>query len=450
MAQSKSKITFLCSDCGNDFPKWHGKCPSCGEWGTVKEFTVSTNGKRSRREPRKTVPLQDVLYGDELERATTGIPEVDRVLGGGILPGSVILLGGNPGIGKSTLALQAVAGLKQNVLYVSAEESEDQIALRARRLAIDSDKLTLTGENCWEGIEEQLSVVKPAYLIIDSIQTIYSDGNDSLPGAVGQIRECGQKILERCKSSKLSAVVIGHVTKDGIIAGPRMLEHMVDTVLYLEGDGRHDYRLLRAVKNRFGSTSEVGVFEMTEKGLVEVENPSELFLAERNADVAGSAVVPSMEGSRPILVEVQALTSNANFGTPQRNVTGFDIRRLAMLLAVLEKRLGFPVSTKDVFVNFVGGLRIDEPAADLAVISAIASSLNDSPLPADTVLVGEVGLGGELRGASHLERRMEEAKQLGFKSIIAPVTSVKKLKGKSKGIKLQGVKSVREAFDLLL
>jgi len=416
----------------------------------VKEFTVSTNGKRSRREPRKTVPLQDVLYGDELERATTGIPEVDRVLGGGILPGSVILLGGNPGIGKSTLALQAVAGLKQNVLYVSAEESEDQIALRARRLAIDSDKLTLTGENCWEGIEEQLSVVKPAYLIIDSIQTIYSDGNDSLPGAVGQIRECGQKILERCKSSKLSAVVIGHVTKDGIIAGPRMLEHMVDTVLYLEGDGRHDYRLLRAVKNRFGSTSEVGVFEMTEKGLVEVANPSELFLAERNADVAGSAVVPSMEGSRPILVEVQALTSNANFGTPQRNVTGFDIRRLAMLLAVLEKRLGFPVSTKDVFVNFVGGLRIDEPAADLAVISAIASSLNDSPLPADTVLVGEVGLGGELRGASHLERRMEEAKQLGFKSIIAPVTSVKKLKGKSKGIKLQGVKSVREAFDLLL
>ena len=416
----------------------------------MKEFTVSTNGKRSRREPRKTVPLQDVLYGDELERATTGIPEVDRVLGGGILPGSVILLGGNPGIGKSTLALQAVAGLKQNVLYVSAEESEDQIALRARRLAIDSDKLTLTGENCWEGIEEQLSVVKPAYLIIDSIQTIYSDGNDSLPGAVGQIRECGQKILERCKSSKLSAVEIGHVTKDGIIAGPRMLEHMVDTVLYLEGDGRHDYRLLRAVKNRFGSTSEVGVFEMTEKGLVEVANPSELFLAERNADVAGSAVVPSMEGSRPILVEVQALTSNANFGTPQRNVTGFDIRRLAMLLAVLEKRLGFPVSTKDVFVNFVGGLRIDEPAADLAVISAIASSLNDSPLPADTVLVGEVGLGGELRGASHLERRMEEAKQLGFKSIIAPVTSVKKLKGKSKGIKLQGVKSVREAFDLLL
>ena len=416
----------------------------------MKEFTVSTNGKRSRREPRKTVPLQDVLYGDELERATTGIPEVDRVLGGGILPGSVILLGGNPGIGKSTLALQAVAGLKQNVLYVSAEESEDQIALRARRLAIDSDKLTLTGENCWEGIEEQLSVVKPAYLIIDSIQTIYSDGNDSLPGAVGQIRECGQKILERCKSSKLSAVVIGHVTKDGIIAGPRMLEHMVDTVLYLEGDGRHDYRLLRAVKNRFGSTSEVGVFEMTEKGLVEVANPSELFLAERNADVAGSAVVPSMEGSRPILVEVQALTSNANFGTPQRNVTGFDIRRLAMLLAVLEKRLGFPVSTKDVFVNFVGGLRIDEPAADLAVISAIASSLNDSPLPADTVLVGEVGLGGELRGASNLEPRMEEAKQLGFKSIIAPVTSVKKLKGKSKGIKLQGVKSVREAFDLLL
>ena len=449
MAQSKSKLTFLCSECGNDFPKWHGRCPACGEWGTVKEFTVPTNGKRSRREPRKTVPLQDLLYGDEMERASTDIPEVDRVLGGGLLPGSVILLGGNPGIGKSTLALQAVAGLEQNVLYVSAEESEDQIALRARRLGIDSDKLTLTGENRWEGIVEQLSLVKPAYLIIDSIQTIYSEGSESLPGAVGQIRECGQKILEQCKSSKMSTIVIGHVTKDGIIAGPRMLEHMVDTVLYLEGDRRHDFRLLRAVKNRFGSTSEVGVFEMTEKGLIVVENPSELFLAERQTNIAGSAVIPSMEGSRPILVEVQALTSNANFGTPQRNVTGFDIRRLAMLLAVLEKRLGFPVSTKDVFVNFVGGLRVDEPAADLAVISAIASSLNDSPLPSDTVLVGEVGLGGELRGASHIDKRMKEAKQLGFKSIIAPAASAKKVKVKSKGIKMHGVKSVREAFDFL-
>jgi len=449
MAQSKSKITFLCSECGNDFPKWHGKCPACGEWGSVKEFTVPAKGKRSHAEPRQTVQLQDILYGNEMDRVTTGIPEVDRVLGGGLLPGSVVLLGGNPGIGKSTLALQAVAGLEQNVLYVSAEESEDQIALRARRLEINSDKLTLTGENRWEGIVDQLSVVKPLYVIIDSIQTIYSEASDSLPGAVGQIRECGQKILERCKSSKISAIVIGHVTKDGIIAGPRMLEHMVDTVLYLEGDHRHDYRILRAVKNRFGPTSEVGVFEMTEKGLVEVENPSEMFLAERQADVAGSAVVPSMEGSRPILVEVQALTSNANFGTPQRNVTGFDIRRLAMLLAVLEKRLGFPVSTKDVFVNFVGGLRVDEPAADLAVISAIASSLNDSPLPADTVLVGEVGLGGELRGATHLERRMDESKQLGFKTIIAPATSVKKVKEKSKGMKMHGVKSVREAFDLL-
>lgn len=449
MAQSKSKITFLCSECGNDFPKWHGKCPACGEWGSVKEFTVPSKGKRSHAEPRKTISLQDILYGNEIKRATTGIPEVDRVLGGGLLPGSVVLLGGNPGIGKSTLALQAVAELEQDVLYVSAEESEDQIALRARRLKINSDKLALTGENRWEGIVDQLSAVKPQYLIIDSIQTIFSDGSDSLPGSVGQIRECGQKILERCKSSKISAIVIGHVTKDGVIAGPRMLEHMVDTVLYLEGDHRHDYRLLRAVKNRFGPTSEVGVFEMTEKGLVEVANPSELFLSERQSDVAGSAVMPSMEGSRPILVEVQALTSNANFGTPQRNVTGFDMRRLAMLLAVLEKRLGFPVSTKDVFVNFVGGLRVDEPAADLAVISAIASSLNDSPLPADTVLVGEVGLGGELRGASHLERRMDEAKQLGFKTVIAPATSVKKVKENSKGIKLKGVNSVREAFDLL-
>ncbi|MFQ6607689.1 MAG: DNA repair protein RadA [Fidelibacterota bacterium] len=449
MAQSRSKITFLCSECGNDFPKWHGKCPACGEWGTVKEYSIPTNSKRSHIVTRRSIPLQEVLYGEKMERTSTRLREVDRVLGGGLLPGSVVLLGGNPGIGKSTLALQLVAGLRQHVLYVSAEESEDQIALRARRLQIDEDTLTLTGENRWEGIEEQLALVKPLYFIIDSIQTIYSETSSSLPGSVGQIRECGQKILEYCKKSKVSSIVVGHVTKDGIIAGPRMLEHIVDTVLYLEGDRQHDYRILRSVKNRFGPTSEVGVFEMTEKGLVEVDNPSKLFLAERQSDVAGSAIVSFMEGSRPILVEVQALTSNANFGTPQRNVTGFSIRRLAMLLAVLEKRLGFPVSTKDVFVNFVGGLRVDEPAADLAVIAAIASSLGNNSLPVDAVLVGEVGLGGELRGVSQLERRIEEAKQLGFKTIVAPITSVKKIKGKSTDVRLKGVKTVREAFDFL-
>lgn len=450
MVKSTNITVYLCSECGSDYPKWHGKCPTCNEWGTLKEFSISKKDRQKRDvETRPTIPLVDILYHGEIKRNPTGISEIDRVLGGGFLPGSVVLLGGNPGIGKSTLALQMVAKLKDPVLYVSAEENEEQIALRSKRLGINSNNLNLTSENRWEGIMEHLSLLNLKYLVIDSIQTIYTDHGESLPGSIGQVRECGQKILEICKQRRLTGIIIGHVTKEGMIAGPKMLEHMVDTVLYLEGDTRHDYRILRAVKNRFGSTNEIGVFEMTTRGLQEVKNPSELFLAERHPDIAGSVVVPTMEGSRPILIEVQALVSNATFGNPQRNVTGFAPRRLSMLLAVLEKRLGLLMSTKDVFVNFVGGMSVNEPAVDLAVISAIASSQRDKPLPSRMVLAGEVGLGGELRAVSHIEKRVQEAKRLGFKEFIGPASNVNKMRRKVSGITLIGVESVESVFKRL-
>jgi DNA repair protein RadA/Sms len=375
--------------------------------------------------------------------------EVDRVLGGGILPGSMILLGGNPGIGKSTLALQMVPGIGQATLYVSAEESEDQVAMRARRLKIDSPTLHLSGENSLAAIRDQISLVKPSLVIIDSIQTVFSDEIDALPGSVSQIRETGQQLLQLSKQRDIAVLVIGHVTKEGVIAGPKMLEHMVDTVLYLEGEDRYDHRILRATKNRFGPTNEVGIFRMEPEGLQEIKNPSEMFLAERVETAAGTAIFPSLEGTRPILVEVQALVSNANFGTPQRNVNGIDYRRLAMLLAVLEKRLGLPMGTRDVFVNLVGGLRINDPAVDLAVICALVSSTRDKPLPPEVVLVGEVGLAGEVRSVGRLRERVQEAQALGFKRIVAPKLNIDKIKPKPRGLTLTPVKTVREAIQIL-
>ena len=447
MAKASIKTVFLCSECGNDFSKWHGKCPACNEWGTLKEYTPPAGGQREkgRANTPPLLSLEDILTNGDSERATTGISELDRVLGGGFLRGAVVLLGGNPGIGKSTLALQAAAAVRSTTLYVSAEESQEQIALRAKRLGASGKKVSITSENRWEGIEEQISLLKPEYFVIDSIQTIFTERGEALPGAISQVRECGQKILDVCKSRGATAIIIGHVTKEGVIAGPRMLEHMVDTVLYLEGDTRHDYRLLRAEKNRFGSTNEVGVFEMTGEGMREVENPSEMFLAERQSDAAGSAVFPSMEGTRPILVEIQALASNASFGTPQRNVTGFDLRRLSMLLAVLEKRLGVIVGTSDVFVNVVGGMRIDEPAADLAVIVAVASSKKDQAVPSDTVLMGEIGLAGELRSISGMDGRLKEAKRLGFKQAVVPHKGAKKVQG----LHLTTCRTVSEAFKAI-
>ena len=450
MAKSKVRIVFLCSSCGDEFAKWHGQCPSCSEWGTLSEYKVNTKSRaRSNGRPRATTKLIDLLEKGEIKRNKTGIPEVDRVLGGGFLPGSMILLGGSPGVGKSTLALQIIPGLESNVLYVSAEESEDQLALRAKRLGIDSNMIQLSSENNAQVILDQVAHIKPQLLILDSIQNIYSENIDSIPGSPSQIRECGQLFLTLAKQNGVSVIVIGHVTKEGIIAGPKMLEHIVDTVLYLEGDARLDHRVLRSVKNRFGTTNEVGIFQMNERGLEEVSNPSELFLAERATEVPGSAVFPALEGTRPILVEVQALVSNANFGTPQRNANGIDYKRLAMLLAVLEKRLGMVMGTKDVFVNLVGGLRISDPTADLAVIAALGSSAKDSIIPQNTVLVGEVGLAGEVRSVAKLDKRVAETEALGFKRIIVPKSSLKRFKRSSTKIKVLGVSSVREVFGYL-
>jgi len=451
MAKSKVRIVFLCSSCGDEFAKWHGQCPSCSEWGTLSEYKVNTKSSRVRSNgrPRTTTKLVDLLEKGKINRNKTGIPEVDRVLGGGILPGSMILLGGSPGVGKSTLALQIISGLSGNVLYVSAEESEDQLALRAKRLGIDSNLIHLSTENNAQAILDQVALLKPKLLILDSIQTIYSDNIDSIPGSPSQIRECGQQFLTMSKQNGVSVIVIGHVTKEGIIAGPKMLEHMVDTVLYLEGDPRFDHRVLRSEKNRFGTTNEIGIFQMSKQGLEEVSNPSELFLAERAKEVPGSAVFPALEGTRPILVEVQALVSNANFGTPQRNANGIDYKRLSMLLAVLEKRLGMVMGTKDVFVNLVGGLRISDPAADLAVIAALASSAKDSVIPQNTVLVGEVGLSGEVRSAAKLDKRVAETEALGFKRIIVPKSNLKRFKKSNTKIKVIGVSSVKEVFSYL-
>ena len=450
MAKSKVRIVFLCSSCGDEFAKWHGQCPSCNEWGTLSEYKVNTKSRtRSNGRPRSTTKMVDLLKKGKINRNNTGIPEVDRVLGGGILPGSMILLGGSPGVGKSTLALQIIPGLNSKVLYVSAEESEDQLALRAKRLGIDSNFIHLSTENNAQVILDQVSLLKPKLLILDSIQTIYSDNIDSIPGSPGQIRECGQQFLTMSKQNGVSVIVIGHVTKEGIIAGPKMLEHMVDTVLYLEGDPRFDHRVLRSEKNRFGTTNEVGIFQMSKQGLEEVSNPSELFLAERTKEVPGSAVFPALEGTRPILVEVQALVSNANFGTPQRNANGIDYKRLSMFLAVLEKRLGMVMGTKDVFVNLVGGLRISDPSADLAVITALASSAKDIIIPQDTVLVGEVGLVGEVRSVAKLDKRVAETEALGFKQIIVPQSNLKRFKKSNTKIKVLGVSSVKEVFSNL-
>jgi DNA repair protein RadA/Sms len=450
MARNKSRTVYLCSSCGQDFPKWNGQCPSCKEWGTLSEYKVSKNQKTSLNGKKKDAQsLEDILHKKEEYRTSVGIKEVDRVLGGGVLSGSMILLGGSPGIGKSTLALQILSPFDQNVLYASAEESEEQIALRAKRLEVLASNIHLCSENRIDEILNHVTLLKPKLLIIDSIQTIFSENIDSLPGSVSQIRECGQKLLQLAKDEKITILVIGHVTKEGIIAGPKMLEHMVDTVLYLEGDERHDHRILRSVKNRFGTTNEVGIFQMTTNGLDEVKNPSELFLAERRIDITGSTIFPSLEGTRPILVEIQSLVSVANFNAPQRNVNGFDFKRLSMLLAVLEKRMGYKMGMKDVFVNLVGGLKINDPAADLSVISALASSEKDQLINDSVILIGEVGLGGEIRSVTKLEDRLKESIALGFTEVVAPKASIDRLKEKPKGIKLHPVSHVVEAFRII-
>jgi len=448
MANKKNKVNFLCSACGDDFPKWNGQCPSCKEWGTLSEFKVLGNKKNSKTEYRDYRPLNDILEAEPGERLTTGIAEADRVLGGGLLPGSLLLLGGSPGVGKSTLALHICSGINQSVLYVSAEESEEQVAIRAKRINAQPNNLHLSSENDLNGILTHIDRISPTLVVIDSIQTILNSDLDSLPGSPSQIRDCGQKFLEISKQNNVIIIIVGHVTKEGTIAGPKMLEHMVDTVLYLEGDDRYEHRILRSAKNRFGATNEVGIFHMNEDGLNEVTNPSEMFLSERSKNIPGTCIYPSLEGTRPILIEVQALVSTANFGTPQRNVNGFDFRRLAMLLAVLEKRMELIMGMKDVFINLVGGLKVDDPAADLSILCAISSSFMDKPIDENIVFIGEVGLAGEVRSISRLGHRLAEVKALGFSGAIVPSASMNEKINKSK-LKIYPVTSVRQTFDIL-
>ena len=364
------------------------------------------------------------------------------------MPGSLLLLGGSPGVGKSTLALHICSGINQSVLYVSAEESEEQVAIRAKRINVGSNNLHLSSENDLNGILTHIDRISPTLVVIDSIQTILNSDLDSLPGSPSQIRDCGQKFLEISKQTNVIIIIVGHVTKEGTIAGPKMLEHMVDTVLYLEGDDRYEHRILRSAKNRFGATNEVGIFHMNEDGLNEVTNPSEMFLSERSKNIPGTCIYPSLEGTRPILIEVQALVSTANFGTPQRNVNGFDFRRLAMLLAVLEKRMELIMGMKDVFINLVGGLKVDDPAADLSILCAIASSFMDKPIDENIVFIGEIGLAGEVRSISRLGKRLAEVKALGFSGAIVPSASMNEKINKSK-LKIYPVTSVRQTLDIL-
>jgi len=449
MKRSKSKTAYLCSSCGDDFSKWFGQCPSCNEWDTLSSFKIQTksNGLRAEHKPAKL--LKDLLVTKGGKRVSTNLKEVDRVLGGGLLQGSFILLGGSPGVGKSTIALHICSGIKQLCLYISAEESEQQVAFRANRIGIKSDNLHLSGENDLTGIITKIHHLKPQLVIIDSIQTIMNFELDSLPGSPSQIRDCGQKLLEICKQNNIAILIIGHITKEGNIAGPKMLEHMVDTVLYLEGDNRYDHRILRSIKNRFGATYEVGIFSMGEKGMTEVKNPSEMFLEERSLNITGTCIYPSLEGTRPILVEVQALVSKSTLNIPQRNANGFDYKRMNIILAVLEKRMGLSMANKDVFINLVGGLKIDDPATDLSILCTIASSSLDKPISNNLVILGEVGLGGEVRSINNLYHRISESSKLGFKEAIFPKSNLNK-KIEKLGIRLYPVKNVKEAFQIIL
>ena len=447
----KQKTVFSCQKCGSQSPKWLGKCPDCGSWNSMAEEIIgksASNGITGERS--HPIPICDVPNQSEA-RVATGIGELDRVLGGGIVPGSLVLIGGDPGIGKSTLLLQAMNNMAEKtgqVLYVSGEESASQTRLRGERLRASHKRLLILAENSLEAILGHASTIKPLAMVVDSIQTVWTSSLESAPGSVSQVRESAGKLMVLAKGSGIPVFIVGHVTKDGAIAGPRVLEHMVDTVLYFEGDGSHPFRILRAVKNRFGSTNEIGVFEMRQEGLACVENPSELFLSERPLDVPGSVVTASLEGSRPLLVELQALVTQTSLGVPRRTTIGVDHNRLALLVAVLEKKVGLHLAGQDIFLNAAGGVRLNEPAADLAMIMAVASSHLDKPIAAQTLVLGEVGLAGEVRAITQPEQRIAEAEKLGFKTCIIPSGNLRRLK-KGK-IRLEGVASVQEAMQLLL
>ena len=457
MAKGKTTTVYYCQNCGNESSKWMGQCPTCKEWNTFVEETVSQGPKRTghqdgndqHKRPEPSA-LSTILMGEE-DRLLTHIEEMDRVLGGGIVPGSLTLVGGDPGIGKSTLLLQVCRFLSDDgrkVLYISGEESLKQIKIRAKRIGEFSDHLLLLCETNLEIIEEVIKRVQPQVVVIDSIQTMYVDEVMAAPGSVSQVRESTGVLLRIAKGLNISILIVGHVTKEGTVAGPRVLEHMVDTVLYFEGDRHATYRILRGVKNRFGSTNEIGVFEMLQSGLVEVKNPSEYMLNGRPQDASGSIVSCSMEGTRPILVEIQSLVCQSSFGIPRRQGTGTDFNRINLLMAVLEKRMGFQLGNCDAYVNIAGGMKIVEPAIDLGIVMAIVSSYKNRAVNEEFVAFGEIGLSGEVRSVTMAEQRVLEAKKLGFKTCIVPKVNLKSLTD-IKGIELIGVQSLKDAIQLI-
>ena len=449
---AKTKTTFFCQNCGSQYAKWLGQCSSCNEWNTIIEEIVQKEEKRnwkqtsSVKKVSKALTIENISLNKE-DRIKTMNKEFDRVLGGGLVKGSVLLLGGEPGIGKSTLLLQIALSINKKILYVSGEESQSQIKMRAERLStINSDCLILTEtktQNIFRNIEE----INPEILVIDSIQTLHTENIDASPGTISQIRETSAELIKYAKETNTPVILIGHITKDGHIAGPKILEHMVDVVLQFEGDRNHTYRIVRAQKNRFGSTSELGIYEMQSVGLREVDNPSEILISQKDESLSGTAIAATLEGMRPLMIEVQALVSTAVYGTPQRSATGYDLKRLNMLLAVLEKRAGFRLGAKDVFLNITGGIKVDDPAIDLAVISAILSSNEDDPIPQDYCFAAEIGLAGEIRPVNRIEQRLIEAEKLGFKKIF--VSKFNKFNQKNYSINIVLVSKVEEVFNEL-
>lgn len=453
--KKSQKTIFSCQSCGYQAPKWMGKCPDCGTWDSFVEerpAAVSQPGAGRSIAGSQTgpVPIDSIELETEM-RLQTEIQEFDRVLGGGLVPGTLVLIGGDPGIGKSTLMLQALHGLAvqgHKVLYVSGEESIRQIRLRSKRLNTVSPNLLVVSEVEVEAIMSMIDTTKPTVIVIDSIQTMFNGDLTSAPGSVSQVRESTVRLMLMAKRSGIPTLLVGHVTKDGAIAGPKLLEHMVDTVLYFEGDSNHIFRILRAVKNRFGSTNEIGVFEMKDKGLDEVANPSAVFLSERPAGAAGSAVTASMEGTRPILVELQSLASATNFGTPRRTILGLDANRVALLTAVMEKKLGMHLMGYDIFMNVAGGVKVSEPAVDMAIVAAVASSFLDKPIADGTVVLGEVGLTGEVRAIGQVDTRLSESRKMGFTRCLVPASNLKRLPG-IQGIEVLGIKTVPEVVENL-
>lgn len=452
---AKTKTVFFCTECGNETPKWQGKCPGCGAWNTLQEHIErpAAPGK-ARSSPvgaaKQAKSITQMDCDDEI-RFSTGMGELDRVLGGGAVNGSLVLVAGAPGIGKSTLLLQICNALcaGQTVLYISGEESERQLKLRAQRLGVAPQRLFVLAENRLSDIEAAIQEIRPDILIVDSIQTVYMEENDSSPGSVSQVKDCTMQLMQLSKSDGITVFVVGHINKDGNIAGPKVLEHMVDCVLYFEGDPNTSYRLLRAAKNRFGSTNEIGVFEMLDTGLKEVPNPSQMLLEGRPAGASGTCVACVMEGTRPVLAEVQALVSKTSFNVPRRTSDGFDFNRAALLLAVAEKRAGMKLSLFDAYINVIGGLRLDEPGADLPVVLAVASSYRDSAIADDLVAIGEVGLTGEIRSVSHMNQRLQEVSRLGFKKVIIPKYGSEKLEIPN-GLTVYRVRNLWEAIEVAM